>query len=119
VPSAVPLLGPLRIDKSEVGFVDQGRGLERLAGLFVGQFLRRQLAQLVVNQRQELLGGVRVAGVDGGQDTRNVGHSDQCTALELARLSTATGVLRAPVSSTEASAGTCGAALLAGASRAI
>jgi hypothetical protein len=46
--------------------MDQGRGLERLPGLFVGQLLGSQAAQLVVDQRQELLGGVRVALLDGG-----------------------------------------------------
>ena len=44
--------------------VDQGGGLERLARLLVGELLRRQLAQLLVHQRQELLGGVRVAVLD-------------------------------------------------------
>ena len=59
-------------DQPQVGLVDQGRGLERLAGLLLGQPLRRQLAQLVVDQRQQLLGGVRVALLDGGQDARDV-----------------------------------------------
>jgi hypothetical protein len=38
--------------------VDQGRRLERLAGLLLGQLLGRQLAQLVVDQRQQLRGSV-------------------------------------------------------------
>jgi hypothetical protein len=41
--------------------VDQGRGLERLAGRLLGQSVGRELAQLIVDQRQELLGGVGVA----------------------------------------------------------
>ena len=61
-------------DIPEVRLVDQGRGLERLARLLVGQLLRGQLAQLVVDQRQELLGGVRIALLDGGQDARNFVH---------------------------------------------
>src|SRR5262249_998237 len=44
VAAAVPALGLLRIDQPEVGLVDQGRGLERLPGLLLGQPLRRQLA---------------------------------------------------------------------------
>ena len=62
------------VHQPQVGLVDQGGGLERLARLLLGQPLRRQLAQLVVDQRQELLGGVRVALLDGGQDARDVAH---------------------------------------------
>ena len=39
---------------------------ERLAWFLLGQLLRRQLAQLVVNERQELLRGVRIALLNGG-----------------------------------------------------
>ena len=38
-------------DQAEVSLVDEGGGLERLAGRFVGQLLGGQLAQLVVDQR--------------------------------------------------------------------
>ena len=54
--------------------MDQGRGLERLPGLLLGQPLRGQLAQLVVDQRQELLGGLRVALLDGREDAGHVVH---------------------------------------------
>ena len=54
--------------------MDQGRGLQRLARLLLGQPLGRELAQLVVDQRQELLRGVRVALLDGGQDAGDVTH---------------------------------------------
>ena len=43
--------------KPEVGLMDQGRGLEGLPGLLLGQLLGGQPPQLVVNQREELLGG--------------------------------------------------------------
>ena len=53
----------------------QGRGLQRLAWLLVrAEFLSRQPAKLVVDQRQKLLGGSRVAGLDLRQDLRDVGH---------------------------------------------
>ena len=45
--------------------MDEGGGLERLAGLLLGQLLRRQVAKLVVDQRQEPARGVRVALLDG------------------------------------------------------
>ena len=64
VPAAVPVPGLLPAHQPEVGLVDQGGGLERLARLLLGQLLGRQLAQLVVDERQELLGGVRVALLD-------------------------------------------------------
>ena len=52
----------------------QGGRLQGLAGLFVRQPLGGQPAQLVVDQRQELLGRVRVALLDGGQDLRDIAH---------------------------------------------
>jgi hypothetical protein len=44
----------------------QGSGLQRLARRFVVQFLCRQFAELLVDQRQQALGGVRVALHDSG-----------------------------------------------------
>jgi hypothetical protein len=61
--------------KPQVGFVNEGRCFECLSGLFLGQPLRGQAAQLVVDQRQELLRGNGVALFDGREDTRDVGHS--------------------------------------------
>jgi hypothetical protein len=61
-------------------FVDQGRRLESLAGLLLGEFLGCQAAQLVVDQRQQLRGGVRVALFDGGQDAGHVSHRQHPTA---------------------------------------
>ena len=57
-------------DQPQVGLVDQGRGLERLPGLLAGQLLCGQLAEFVVDQRQELPGGVRVALLDRREDAR-------------------------------------------------
>ena len=62
------------VHQPQVRLVDQGRGLERLAGLLLGQLLRRQPAQLVVDQRQELLGGVGVALLDRREDAGHVVH---------------------------------------------
>ena len=44
--------------------MDQGRRLQRLARFLVGEPLGRELAQLAVDQRQELLDGPGVALVD-------------------------------------------------------
>jgi hypothetical protein len=54
--------------------VDKGGGLERLPGRLAGEFLRGQLAQLRVDQREQLPGGVRVALLDGRQDLRDVAY---------------------------------------------
>jgi hypothetical protein len=54
--------------------VDQGRRLERLAGPFLGKSLRRQLPQLVVDQRQELGSRLWVALAHGIQKARYFVH---------------------------------------------
>ena len=74
VAAAVPAPGRLVADQPEVGLVDQGRGLERLARLLLRQPLGGELAQLVVDQRQELLGRLRVALLDGREDACDVVH---------------------------------------------
>ena len=51
-----------------------GRCLEGLARLLLAQPLRCKLAQLRIDQRQELLGGLSIALVDGGQDTGDIVH---------------------------------------------
>ena len=56
--------------------MNQRGGLKRLAGLLLSHLLGGQLAQLVIDQRQELLGGVRVALLDGGQDARDLTHGE-------------------------------------------
>ena len=69
----------LAAHQPQVGLVDQGRRLERLARLLLRQPLGGQLAQLVVDERQELLGGGRVAVLDRGQDPGDVGHAAEHT----------------------------------------
>jgi hypothetical protein len=54
--------------------VDQGRGLKGLARRLLGQLLGGQAAQLVVNERQELCGGVRVALLNGAQNVRDIAY---------------------------------------------
>jgi hypothetical protein len=56
----------------QVRLVDQGRGLECLPWLLLSEFLRRQLTQLIIDERQELLRGVRLALLDGRQDAAEV-----------------------------------------------
>src|SRR5262249_55572400 len=74
MPPAVPLLRPLLIDETQVRLVNQRRRLECLSRLLLRQPRRRQLAQLVIDQRQQLLRRRRVALLDGRQNPRHVTH---------------------------------------------
>jgi hypothetical protein len=73
---AAALPGPLRApaDQPQVGLLHQRRGLERLAGLLLGELPGRELAQLVVDQGQELLGRLAVALLDRREDAGHVIH---------------------------------------------
>src|SRR5262245_54127907 len=72
VPAAVPLLSLPLAHQAQVRLVDQGGGLQRLPWLFLSQALSGELAELVVDQGQELFRGGWVALLDGGQDACDV-----------------------------------------------
>ena len=59
--------------------MDQGGRLERLARLLLGHACGGELAQLVVDERQEFGRGLRVAGRSGGQELGDVGHAAEHT----------------------------------------
>src|SRR5262249_23152983 len=75
MPARVPPPHLLLAHEPKVRLVDQGRGLERLLRSLLSQPLGGEPAQFVVDQRQELLGGGRVALLDGRQDLGDVGHA--------------------------------------------
>jgi hypothetical protein len=62
------------VHEPEKGFVYQARCFKSLPRWLVRQFPRRQRAQLVVHQRQQLLGNRWVAGFDGRQDAGHITH---------------------------------------------
>ena len=64
MPSIIPTLRLLNINEPQICLMHQRRSLQRLAGLFVGHSLCGQLPQLLVDQRQELVGGLWVARLD-------------------------------------------------------
>src|SRR5262249_57371755 len=64
VHAAVPERLRAGADELEIRLVDQGRGLEGVSRPLASEAPGRQPAQLFVDERQELLGGVRVALVD-------------------------------------------------------
>jgi hypothetical protein len=61
--AAIPVHGFFVVCKSQIRFMHQRRRLQRLARLLLRHPLRRQLAQLVIYERQELSGRVRIAFV--------------------------------------------------------
>src|SRR5262249_53056399 len=86
VGAAVSVLGFFPIHQAQICLMHECRRLKRLPPAFVVPLLRGERAELVVDQGQELRGGVRVPLLDGGQDTRDVGHSGQSTARGTTRL---------------------------------
>ena len=52
-------------DQPQPGFVNQGRGLERVSRRFIAHLARREPAQLLVNQRQQLTGAFTITGFAG------------------------------------------------------
>ena len=51
-------------------------GVESLAWLLLGESLRRMFAELFVDQRQQLVSGVRLAAVDRVKGTGVLNHGD-------------------------------------------
>src|SRR5262249_31716901 len=70
--ASVPVLLCAGADQAQIGLVDQGGGLERLSRLLVGELLGGELAQLVVDQRKEMLRGRGVALLAGTKDLCDV-----------------------------------------------
>jgi hypothetical protein len=68
-------------DQPEPGFVDERGGLQRLVGGFTGHFRRRQFAQFAIDQRQQFIGGLWVAVLDGLKNARYVANDGNYTRL--------------------------------------
>jgi hypothetical protein len=56
-------------------FMYEGRRLEGMTRSFVSHFVRGHPAQFVIDQRQQLISGLRIAVFDGVEDSRNVAHA--------------------------------------------
>jgi hypothetical protein len=52
----------------------QRRGLQRLARLLISHADNGELAQLLIDQRQQLIGRLRVTRINGVEQLRHVGH---------------------------------------------
>jgi hypothetical protein len=57
--------------QTHVSFVNQRGRLERVLRALLGHFRARETTKLLVNNGQKLVGGVRIAFVDGLQETRD------------------------------------------------
>ena len=75
VAPVAPAVAISRADQAQVRLVDECGSVEGLPRLLVREFRGGEAAQLVVDQRQELRGGVGVALLDGGQDVGDVAHA--------------------------------------------
>jgi hypothetical protein len=67
-------LTPPAHQEPKVSFMDQSGGVERLARFFACQLLSGQPAQLVINQRQQLIGRLRLSALDGVQELSEIVH---------------------------------------------
>src|SRR5262245_48640791 len=63
-----------RVNQAHISFVNQRRRLKRLPRLLLGQSHGSEVAQFVVDQRQELVGGRRITLLNGTQNARYFAH---------------------------------------------
>ncbi len=61
-------------DQPQVGFVNEGGGVEGVAGGFGGHGRGGELPELIVDERQQLSGGAAVAGLGGFEELGDLGH---------------------------------------------
>jgi hypothetical protein len=75
VSAAVPVLRLFAVQQAQVGFVDEGRGLQRLAGILLRHADCGEVPQLVVNERQELFRGSPIPLFQPFQNPRDLAHT--------------------------------------------
>jgi hypothetical protein len=61
----IALIGLFLLDQPGVGFVDQGRGLKRMAGPFAAQMAVSDFTQFGLDQRNQIVQGGLVAVREG------------------------------------------------------
>lgn len=69
-------------DQPQIGFMHQGRRIQRLAGLFVRHFRRRQPPQFFIDLQQQILGRSNVSLFDLCQNAGHFRHAKQNTPPE-------------------------------------
>ena len=78
VAARIPVLCLFDIDKPKVGIMHQCRRLQRLPRLFLRHLRGGELAQLIVNERQQFRGCLGIAVFDRLQDAGDVRHAQDC-----------------------------------------
>ena len=73
--AAVPVLCLLNIHKPQIGFVHESGSLKSLTRLLIFELCRRQSAEFVVDEWEELIGSGRIAVFDFGEYSSDVRHS--------------------------------------------
>jgi len=61
--------------------VNQRGGLKGLTGRFIRHPMRRQFAQLLIDEREQFVSGVGLALLDRGQDLSYVAHTPDAAKL--------------------------------------
>ena len=74
VPSAVPMLAVVAVNQPQIRLMYQRSRLQRLPWFFQSQPLGGEFAKLFVNERQQLVGGRRVALLNLSQDLCDIAH---------------------------------------------
>ena len=79
--SAIPSLNAFAADQPDVRLVNERRGLERLTWRFLIKLMGGQFPQLVVDQRQQLLGRVRAVSGEFRKYAGNIAQSRKALAM--------------------------------------
>src|SRR5215472_13885822 len=94
-------------DQTHIGLMYQASGVKGVTRGFDGHFRSSQLSQFVVDERQQVGGGLTVATGSGFDHSGNVGHSASVTVTagrgmgNLSRRTLPKNPLRAPGTSTD------------------
>lgn len=80
---AVAPFGLIISAKPQPRLVNERGGLQSLSGIFARHLLRGQLAQFFINQREQLIRGVRVALVNALENDGEFAHAESVTVVRL------------------------------------
>jgi hypothetical protein len=74
MPTVLPLVCQFSFHETNVGFVDESRGLQSMIFSFFRQFLGSEAAEFLIDQQQQFLRSGRIAVFDLAQQSRHIGH---------------------------------------------
>src|SRR5436309_7517185 len=75
MPAAVELL---IADQSQIGFVNEGGGIEGVAGRFRCHPRGGEFSHLVVHEWEQVGGGLAIAGLGSIEEAGHIGHAAEC-----------------------------------------